>query len=440
MMASPHPRPRAGFPHLPLAPSIQRGIAALGFTAPRPIQAQAIPAALDGRDVLGLAQTGTGKTAAFALPILQRLNSNRRPGPRAVIVAPTRELATQIHADVKALAQFTGLRAVTVFGGVSAAAQIRGLRARPDIVVACPGRLLDLMQQGIVRLDGVEVFVLDEADHLFDMGFLPDVRRILKALPSVRQNLLFAATMPAEVRSLADQVLRRPHLAELTHSKPAETIQQSLYPVSPDRKIDLLRHLLADDGFTSAIVFLRTKHRAKRLACQLGRMGHDAVALQGNMTQPQRDHAMRGFREGRFDVLVATDIAARGIDVATVSHVINFDVPDTPDAYTHRIGRTGRAERSGKAFTFVCDTDAAAVRDIERQLGAPIERRQVPGFEAARGPAPWPRPHRDSVAPRPAGARRRAGDHPRHRRQDTSAPKRQRRYRRVSRRFDSGRP
>jgi ATP-dependent RNA helicase RhlE len=380
IMSESQPRPEAGFPQFALAPPIQRGIAALGFEEPRPIQAETIPAALEGRDILGLAQTGTGKTAAFALPILQRLHAQRRPGPRALILAPTRELAMQIHAEIGALARFTTVRAVTVFGGVSAAPQIRALRERPDVVVACPGRLLDLMQQGAAKLGDIEVLVLDEADHMFDIGFLPNVRRIVKALPRRRQNLLFSATMPAEVRVLTRELLDRPHVVELAHSRPADTIEHALYPVPFERKVDLLRHLLAEDGFTSAIVFLRTKHRAKRLALQLGRMGHAAVALQGNMTQPQRDRAMNGFRAGRFDVLVATDIAARGIDVANVSHVINFDVPDTPDAYTHRIGRTGRAERSGKAFTFVGDGDHAAVRDIERKLGKPIPRLALPGF------------------------------------------------------------
>jgi ATP-dependent RNA helicase RhlE len=419
--------PGSGFSQFPLAPSIQRGVAALGFTDPRPIQEQTIPAALAGRDVLGLAQTGTGKTAAFALPILARLNTSRRPGPRALILAPTRELAMQIHAEITALARFTGLSAITVFGGVAASPQVRALRARPDIIIACPGRLLDLMQQGVAKLGGIEVLVLDEADHMFDLGFLPTVRRILQALPRTRQNLLFSATMPDEVRGLTSKLLDAPHVVELAHSRPAETIEHALYPVPSDRKLDLLRHLLAEDGFTSAIVFLRTKHRARNLAEQLSRMGHSAIALQGNMSQPQRDRAMSGFREGRFDILVATDIAARGIDVANVSHVINFDVPNTPDAYTHRIGRTGRAERRGKAFTLVCEHDHAVVRDIERKLGAPIARRHVPGFETSKRPAgahavvehrgpervAASNPHRRHFAPRriagPFAAKRRQG-------------------------------
>ncbi len=371
----------AEFSRLPFHASIHRGIEAAGFVEPRPVQGATIPAALEGRDVLGLAQTGTGKTAAFVLPILHALVSERRPGPRALIVAPTRELAMQIDAETRLLAQFTKTKVVTIFGGVTASRQIRGLRADPDIIVACPGRLLDLMQQGFVDLSHIETVVLDEADHMFDMGFLPDVRRILAALPAKRQNLMFSATMPNEIRKLADKILNKPKVVELAHSKPAETIEHALYPVSQTRKVPLLERLLAEDDFVSAIVFSRTKHRAKRLAQQLSRSGHEAVALQGNMTQGQRDRAMKGFRSGQFKILVATDIAARGIDVAGISHVINFDIPNTPEAYTHRIGRTGRSECSGKAFTFISREDAQQVRAIEKKLGQKIERRQMEGFE-----------------------------------------------------------
>jgi ATP-dependent RNA helicase RhlE len=262
------------------------------------------------------------------------------------------------------------------------------LRKRPDVIIACPGRLLDLHQQRAVDLSGIRMLVLDEADHMFDIGFLPTIRKIIAALPATRQNLMFSATMPAEVRALADGILRDPQTAGLAHSKPAETIDHALYPVSTTRKVELLGQLLKDDALTCAIVFSRTKKRAQRLAETLGRMGHSAVALQGNMSQGQRDRAMRGFREGRFDVLVATDIAARGIDVAHVSHVINFDVPNTPEAYTHRIGRTGRAERSGQAYTFVTDEDVGMVRAIERALGKPITRRHLAGFEITRGQRP----------------------------------------------------
>ena len=375
----------AGFRRLSLDAALHRGVEAAGFVRPRPVQAATIPAALAGRDVLGLAQTGTGKTAAFVLPILQGLVSQRRLGPRALILAPTRELAMQIDAEARLLAKFTRAKVMTVFGGVGAGGQIRGLKANPDIIVACPGRLLDLMARGVVDLSRIETLVLDEADHMFDMGFLPDIRKILGALPAKRQNLMFSATMPAEIRRLADKVLSKPKVVELSHSTPAETIEHALYPVAAQRKMELLQQLLGADDFTSSIVFSRTKHRAKKLAQQLSRTGHEAVALQGNMSQAQRDRAMKGFRGGRFKILVATDIAARGIDVADVSHVINFDVPRTPDAYTHRIGRTGRAERSGKAYTLIAREDAAQVRAIEKKLGVKIERRVVDGFAAKAG-------------------------------------------------------
>jgi ATP-dependent RNA helicase RhlE len=391
------PSPDAGFDRLGLKPALQRAIAAAGFREPRPIQARSIPPILAGRDLLGLAQTGTGKTAAFVLPMLQRLADELRPGPRALILAPTRELAMQIHAELIALAKFTSIRAVTVFGGVPSGPQIRALRGRPDIIVACPGRLLDLMQQGAVKLGAVEMLVLDEADHMFDLGFLPNIRRILSALPAKRQNLLFSATMPPEIRKLADRVLVDPCVVELAPARPPETVEHALFPVSPERKIDLLEHLLANDGLTSAIVFLRTKQRVRRLADHLSRAGHSAVALQGNMSQAQRDRAMKGFRSGRFAVLVATDIAARGIDVAHVSHVINFDMPATPDAYTHRIGRTGRAERNGKAYTFVSREDHGAVRALERTFGKPIERCSIPAFAGT--PSSIPDSHRPAHAP-----------------------------------------
>jgi len=370
-----------GFDSFEFDPAIIRGIQAAGFTNPRPIQVETIPAALADRDVLGLAQTGTGKTAAFALPILDLLLETRGQGPRALVVAPTRELATQIDAEIRMLAKFTDITTVTIFGGIGARPQVQALRRHPDIIVACPGRLLDLMQQGAVRLDRIETLVLDEADHMFDMGFLPDIRRILAALPKDRQNLLFSATMPKEIRRLADDLLVDPHVVELAHSAPADTIEHALYPVPEKRKRDLLEHLLGADACGSAIVFTRTKHRARRLAEQLSKAGHRAVGLQGNMSQGQRDRAMQGFRGNRFDILVATDIAARGIDVSGVSHVINFDVPSTPEAYTHRIGRTGRSEQDGKACTFVTAEDAAWVRATERMIGAPIARCAVAGFE-----------------------------------------------------------
>ena len=381
--------PASGFSKFHLDPKLRRGIAAAGFKQPRPIQIEAIPAASEGRDVLGLAQTGTGKTAAFALPVLDRLLAAPGPGPRALVLAPTRELAAQISAEIETLGRFTSLRVATVFGGVSVHRQRAALARKPAILVACPGRLLDLMQQGAVRLDRVETLVLDEADHMFDMGFLPDVRRILGSLPKQRQNLLFSATMPQEIRHLADQILRDPKVIDVAHKTPLSTIEHALYPVDSTQKLALLRHLLGEVESASAIVFTRTKHRARKLARQLASSGHRAVALQGNMSQGQRERAMNGFRKRRFDVLVATDIAARGIDVQQVSHVVNFDMPNTPDAYTHRIGRTGRADRDGKAYTFVTDDDHRMVSQVERRLGSKIPRRAVEGF--AMIPFPYPR-------------------------------------------------
>ena len=370
-----------GFDQFGLDETLVRGIRLAGFEHPWPIQLETIPAGLDGRDVLGLAQTGTGKTAAFALPLLDRLVEVRRKGPRALVLVPTRELATQIAVEIRTLSEFTDLKSVTIYGGVSMRGQLNALRKSPEIVVGCPGRVLDLLQQGVLRLGQVETLVLDEADHMFDMGFLPDIRRILEALPARRQNLLFAATMPVEIRRLADDLLRDPHVVELADTAPAATIDHALYLIAEGRKRALLEHMLAREDCHSAIVFIRTKHRARRLAEQLCKAGHSAVGLQGNMSQSQRDRAMSGFRSRRYDILVATDIAARGIDVSGVSHVINYDVPRTPEAYTHRIGRTGRAAREGIASTFVTESDHAWVRATERMIGAPIQRRRVEGFE-----------------------------------------------------------
>ncbi len=370
-----------GFDRFGLCEALVRGIRAAGFENPWPIQLETIPAGLDGRDVLGLAHTGTGKTAAFALPLLDRLLSARGKGPRALVLAPTRELATQIADEIRTLSKFTRLKGVTIYGGVSMRSQVNALRQCPEIVVGCPGRVLDLLQQGVLRLGRIETLVLDEADHMFDMGFLPDIRKILKPLPARRQNLLFSATMPKEIRRLADDLLTDPHVVELAGTAPAASVDHALYLVAERRKRALLEHVLSCDDFDSAIVFLRTKHRTRRLAEQLSKAGHRAVGLQGNMSQAQRDRAMRGFRSGRYDILVATDIAARGIDVSGISHVINFDVPSTPEAYTHRIGRTGRAELEGVACTFVTSSDRDWVRATERMIGAPIPRRQVEGFE-----------------------------------------------------------
>jgi ATP-dependent RNA helicase RhlE len=382
-----------GFDQFGLGAPLERGTREAGFSTPRAIQAETIPAALSGRDVLGLAQTGTGKTAAFALPLLDRLLESTGPGdPRVLILAPTRELAQQIDAEIRLLARFTRIQTATIYGGVSIRSQIGALRRCPEIVVGCPGRVLDLVKQRALRLSNVEILVLDEADHMFDLGFLPDLRRILAALPAQRQNLLFSATMPRAIRQLADQILRAPCVVELSGSAPADTIDHALYAVSEHGKHDLLERILAEDACESAIVFTRTKHRARRLAQQLEKNGHRTVALQGNMSQGQRDRAMQGFRSRRYDVLVATDIAARGIDVSSVSHVINFDVPNTPLAYTHRIGRTGRAEREGVARTFVTGEDRAWLRDTERMIGAAIPRLHAEGIASERLDAEVGRP------------------------------------------------
>jgi len=329
---------------------------------------------------LGLAQTGTGKTAAFALPLIDSILRYRPRHISALVLAPTRELANQIAEEIEVLAKHTKVSFTTVYGGTSMGKQIKTVRRRPDIIVGCPGRVLDLMQQGHLDLSDLDTLVLDEADHMFDMGFLPDIKKIVSRLPEDRQNLLFSATMPKDIRKLADEMLYQPFVVELADETPASTIDHGLYNIKESSKKDLLDQLLDSDDCHTAIIFTRTKHRAKRLAQQLERQGHRSIALQGNMSQSQRDRAMRGFREGRYDILVATDIAARGIDVEKVSHVINFDVPNTPEAYTHRIGRTGRSEMEGMAFTFVTGSDIGWLRATERKIGSKIERLQADGF------------------------------------------------------------
>ena len=362
-------------------PQINAGILSAGYTTPTPIQSRTIQPILDGRDVLGLAQTGTGKTAAFVLPILQRLLGGPRGKLRALILSPTRELAEQTHMVIRDLGGRTGLRSLTMYGGVSAVPQIKGLRAGVDIGVACPGRLLDLMSQKVVDLRGIEILVIDEADRMFDMGFLPPIRRIVAALPKNRLTLLFSATMPPEIRSLAMDFLTRPVTVEIGDSRPVESVQQSVYPVEQTGKYEMLLSLLPKAGDGQVLVFTRTKHRAKKLAQQLVKAGHSATSLQGNLSQNQRQAAMDGFRSGRVKVMVATDIAARGIDVTQISHVINFDAPDTAEAYTHRIGRTGRMARLGKAITLATPDDKLIIRSIERLLGHPLERQKVAGME-----------------------------------------------------------
>jgi ATP-dependent RNA helicase RhlE len=364
-----------------LHPRVAAGVTAAGFVTPTPIQAQAIPKVLHGRDVMGLAQTGTGKTAAFVLPILHRLMEGKRGYVRALIVAPTRELAEQIHEAIGSLGSKTGIRSVTVYGGVAVNLQAAKLRKGSEIVVACPGRLLDHLGRGTVDLSRLEVLVLDEADHMFDMGFLPDIRRILKHLPRKRQTLLFSATMPKEIRRLAQDVLNDPVTIQVGTTAPAVTVSHAIYPVEPHLKTNLLLELLRSTDTESVLVFTRTKHRARRLGEQLSKAGYRAASLQGNLSQSRRQAALDGFRNGKFQILVATDIAARGIDVTQISHVINYDIPNTTDAYIHRIGRTGRVARSGDAYTLVTGEDKDMVRSIERILDGRIDRRTVVDFD-----------------------------------------------------------
>jgi len=336
---------------------------------------------LAGRDVMGLAQTGTGKTAAFALPILQRLINGPRGRVRALVIAPTRELAEQIHSSFRDLARSTGLKSAVIYGGVGFGGQVDRMRGGCELIVACPGRLIDHMQQGTVELAALEILVLDEADHMFDMGFLPDLRRILKRLPSERQTLMFSATMPPDIRKLAQEALRAPVTVDVASSQAVATVTHALFPVPAHLKTALLKSMLEHTSTDSVLIFTRTKHRAKRIGQQLEQAGYAATSLQGNLSQNRRQQAMDGFRSGKYQVLVATDIAARGIDISQVSHVINYDIPNTPEAYTHRIGRTGRAARTGDAFTFVTREDADEVRMIERKLNMQIERRQLEGFD-----------------------------------------------------------
>ena len=359
---------------------LQSAIRSLGFTTPTPIQSQAIPVVLDNRDVLGLAQTGTGKTAAFMLPILQRLSTGPRGYVRALVLAPTRELAEQIHQATIDFGKNLRVRSTAIYGGVGKAGQIAALKSGVEIVIACPGRLLDLIGEGQVDLSRIEVFVLDEADRMCDMGFLPDVRRVIRQLPSKRQTLFFSATMPQDARELSDTILNNPITVQIGITAPIKTVSHALYPVSHELKKSMLLALLDRTATGKVLIFTRTKYRARNLARDLERNHFNVAALQGNMSQNQRQRALDGFRGNKFDILVATDIAARGIDVSEITHVINFDMPDTVDAYTHRIGRTGRAQETGDAFTFVVPDDAPMVRSIEDVLGYSIERRQVDEF------------------------------------------------------------
>jgi len=345
------------------------GVRSAGYTEPTPIQAQSIGPILEGRDILGLAQTGTGKTAAFVLPLLHRLLQGRRGRVRALILAPTRELAEQTHEAILQLGRKTGLESASVYGGVSVTNQINRLRSRVDIVCACPGRLLDHIGRKTIDLSALEVLILDEADHMFDMGFLPDVRRIVRHLPVRRQTLLFSATMPKEIRSLVNDLLVDPLHVEIGRMAPVATVSHTFYPVQTGQKTALLRDILEKTDMRSVLVFTRTKSRAKSLTAQLCKNGHRATSLHGNLTQMKRRQSLEGFRDGRYEVMIATDIAARGIDVSSVSHVINYDIPENADTYIHRIGRTGRAGESGLALNLASLDEMGSVGKIEHLQG-----------------------------------------------------------------------
>jgi len=357
------------------------GIKKAGYETATPIQEAAIPAALRGRDIIGTAQTGTGKTAAFVLPILNRLLEGQRNVTRALIVTPTRELAEQIHDVVKALSAGTKLRSATIYGGVGPAPQVKALREGAEILIVCPGRFLDLVNQGHARLTKIETLVLDEADRMFDMGFLPDVKRIIKALPAERQTMLFSATFPGEVEFLATSTLKNPQKIAMGISRPAHTVTHALYPVPAHLKSQLLLALLKKTDTHSVLIFARTKYRAQKVTQQIERAGHKVTSLHGDRSQGQRQSALKGFKNGTHQIMVATDIAARGLDVESISHVINYDMPDTADAYIHRIGRTGRAQRTGDAFTLVTGEDNDMIRTLERIMGSPLKREMLEGFD-----------------------------------------------------------
>jgi len=417
------------FSQFKLHPRLLEGLRELGFPRPTPIQSESIPPAMAGRDVLACAMTGSGKTAAFLLPIMNRLIDRPRGTTRALVLTPTRELAAQILDDFQDLALHTPLSGAAVFGGVGMGPQEHAFRSGVDLMVATPGRLLDHFRSSYAKLSGLEHLVLDEADRMLDMGFLPDIRRILKHLPARRQTLFFSATMPGPIASLSHEMLREAVRINMQRvAAPAVGITQAVYPVAQELKSDLLLAILKRGDMAEALVFTRTKHRADRLAKYLQRAGIKAERIHGNRSQGQRTAALDGFKTGRFRVLVATDIAARGIDVEELGHVVNFDVPKAPDDYIHRVGRTGRAEATGEAFTFVSPQEEGDLRDIERAVGKKLPRVLVPDFDykakaaerfevpaserlaahrarqGPRGHGGGARPHKGRGAARPRGA------------------------------------
>jgi ATP-dependent RNA helicase RhlE len=381
IIETPETNAPTSFAELMLAPELLRAVADAGYTTPTPIQARAIPLILRGRDIMGLAQTGTGKTAAFTLPIVQRLLGGPRRA-RALILTPTRELAVQVRESFARYAEHSGLAIIDVYGGVPLGPQEQALRAGVDVIVATPGRLLDHMERQNVAFDDLEVLVLDEADRMLDMGFAPQLNRIVADIPKYRQTLLFSATMPPEVEALARKYLRKPVVVQVgMRTQAASTVTHAVYPVPRDRKSELLVELLRKTELDSVLVFTRTKHGADKVVRKLDSEGISSLAMHSEKSQGQRTDALDQFKKGTIRVLVATDIAQRGLDIAGISHVINYDVPAQAEDYVHRIGRTGRAAATGDAFTFMAADEISMVRLIERTLGQPIPRISVPGYD-----------------------------------------------------------
>jgi superfamily II DNA/RNA helicase len=385
---------------------IEAGIKACGYDTPTPIQSRTIPLIQGGHDVMGLAQTGTGKTAAFALPILQKLltSTSSKRGARVLVLAPTRELAIQINESFTSLARQTDITSSVVIGGVGMQPQINAFRSS-NIIVACPGRLVRLIARGAVDFKAVEVLVLDEADRMLDMGFLPDIKRVLAQLPAKRQNLLFSATMPKSILDLTKRILVNPKTVKINATSPVTSVEHVFYKTQPGRKTALLNEILSRSEHQSILIFTRTKHKAKNLSRTLCNIGYDTTFLQGNMSQSQRERALNGFRDGRFSILVATDIVARGIDCDRITHVVNFDMPDSVETYTHRIGRTGRAGRSGCAISLVTADDVSQLRAIQRVMGVSVEQDALSDTGAKNKQAKSGRP--SSFSPAKKTARRR---------------------------------
>ncbi|MEB3167810.1 MAG: DEAD/DEAH box helicase [Synechococcaceae cyanobacterium] len=410
----------ADFAQLGLSEPLLKAVAGKGYRSPSPIQRQCIPAVLAGRDVMAAAQTGTGKTAGFTLPMLERLRHGphaRSRAVRALVLTPTRELAAQVGESVAAYGRYLDLRSAVIFGGVSPNPQIARLASGVDVLVATPGRLMDLQQQGALRLERLEILVLDEADRMLDMGFIRDIRRILALLPPQRQNLLFSATFSAEIRQLATGLLQHPLLLQASpENATAATVEHLLHPCDMDRKAELLSHLIRAGNWQQVLVFSRTKHGANRVAERLTQEGLSAAAIHGNKSQGARTRALAGFKSGELRVLVATDIAARGLDIQQLPHVVNLDLPNQAEDYVHRIGRTGRAGHPGHAVSLVAAEEHELLRAIERLIGAPLPRQEVPGFEptvlsappldlsGGRGRRPDRGPRRPAGASGPAGS------------------------------------